>query len=176
MAKFNTKQQIDKKVHQILTRARHYKVSTNAIEEYKEALNYARENASDIDTDFVIENAKRKLANSDDITLIFDKRRRSNKQRLDNIKITMNNLKASNQEIIDYIQGIQNLIDNINVLENISSEQVGEFYQMARNKNITQDELIRILNKAKSKSKTYDKFINLSKTLINKEGRIRKGK
>lgn len=176
MAKFNTKQEIDRKVHQILTRARNYKVSTNAIEEYKQALSYAKENASDIDSDFVIENAKRKLANSDDITLIFDKRRKSNKQRLDNIKITMNNTKATNQEIIDYIQGIQNLVDNINVLENISSEQVGEFYQMARNKNITQDELIRILNKAKSKSKTYDKFINLSKTLINKEGRIRKGK
>ena len=172
MAKFNTKQEIDRKVHQILTRARHYKVSTNAIEEYKQALSYAKENASDIDTDFVIENAKRKLANSDDITLIFDKRRRANKQRLDSIKVTMNNMQATNQDIIDYIQGIQNLVDNINILENISSEQVGEFYQMARNKNIKQDELISILNTAKSQSKTYDKFIELSRHLINKGGKI----
>ena len=172
MAKFNTKHEIDRKVHQILTRARHYKVSTNAIEEYKQALLYAKENANDIDTDFVIENAKRKLANSDDITLIFDKRRRANKQRLDSIKVTMNNMQATNQEIIDYIQGIQNLIDNVNILENISSEQVGEFYQMARNKNIKQDELISILNNAKSQSKTYDKFIELSKHLINKGGNI----
>lgn len=172
MARFKTKEEIDKKVHQILTRARHYKITTNAIEEYKEALLYAKENLKDIDVDFVIENAKRKLANSDDITLIFDKRRKSNKQRLENIKLTMDNTEATNQEIIDYIQGIQNLVDNINVLENISSEQVGEFYQMARNKNISQNELIRILNKAKRKSKTYDKFIKLSKTLINKEGKI----
>ena len=172
MARFKTKIEIDKKVRQILTRAKHYKISTNAIEEYKQALIYAKENSDDIDVDFVIENAKRKLANSDDITLIFDKRRKSNKQRLDNIKVTINNTKATNQEIIDYIQGIQNLIDNINVLENISSEQVGEFYQMARNKNISQNDLIQILNKAKSKSKTYDKFIKLSKTLINKEGKI----
>lgn len=172
MAKFKTKTEINKKVHQILTRAKHYKITTNAIEEYTQALNYARENWQDIDSNFVIENAKRKLANSDDLTLIFDKRRRSNKQRLENIKITMGNTKATEQEIIDYIQGIQNLIDNINVLENISSEQVGEFYQMARNKNISQNDLIRILNKAKSKSKTYDKFIKLSKTLINKEGKI----
>ena len=172
MAKFNTKQEIDKKVHQILARAKHYKISTNAIEEYKQALNYAKENEEDIDYDFVVENAKRKLANSDDITLIFDKRRKSNKQRIENIKETMNNIQATNQEIIDYIQGIQNLVDNINILENISSEQVGEFYQMARNKNIKQDELIKILNTAKSQSKTYDKFIELSRTLINKEGQI----
>lgn len=172
MSKFNTKQEINRKVHQILTRAKHYKVSTNAIEEYKQALLYAKENASDIDTDFVIENAKRKLANTDDLTLIFDKRRRANKQRLDSIKVTMNNMQATNQDIIDYIQGIQNLVDNINILENISSEQVGDFYQMARNKNIKQDELISILNTAKSQSKTYDKFIELSKHLINKGGKI----
>ena len=172
MSKFNTKQEINRKVHQILTRAKHYKVSTNAIEEYKQALLYAKENASDIDTDFVIENAKRKLANTDDLTLIFDKRRRANKQRLDSIKVTMNNMQATNQDIIDYIQGIQNLVDNINILENISSEQVGDFYQMARNKNIKQDELISILSTAKSQSKTYDKFIELSKHLINKGGKI----
>lgn len=169
-----TNAEINREVKKILGRSKRKGVETKAIKEYKEALSFLKENRNDIDYDENLRLAKERFLKDSDLSKMFDMRKTSNKQRLESIKKTMastseididiNNI--SNQDVINYIENIQDLTDNINILQNIASEQVGEIYLMAREKGYTTSELIGIVQGVVSTTNTYDVFLSTIKDLL----------
>lgn len=160
------------KAQTILRRAKRYGITTNEIEILKNTLKYAKENKRDIDYNELTERAYERFIKSDDLTKMFRNNNRD-KQRIENIKQTMNasgfikeSQNISNQEIVDYVQNIRQLTDNISVLQNLPSEQVGEIYLQARNKKMSTEELINVIEKTKNNANTYDEFLTTSKNLI----------
>lgn len=169
-----TDAEINKEVKRILGCSKRKGIETKAVKEYKEALSFLKENKNDIDYDENLRLAKERFLKDDDLSKMFDMRKTSNKQRLEAIKKTMastseldidiNNI--SNQDVINYIENIQDLTDNINILQNIASEQVGEIYLMAREKGYTTNELIGLIQGVQATTNTYDVFLSTIKDLL----------
>ena len=169
-----TEAEINKEVKRILGRSGRKGIETKAIKEYKEALSFLKENKNDIDYEENLRLAKERFLKNDDLSKMFDMRKTSNKQRLEAIKKTMASTSEididikniSNQDVINYIENIQDLTDNINTLQNIASEQVGEIYLMAREKGYTTNELIGLVQGVQATTNTYDVFLSTIKDLL----------